>query len=183
MHIDKYNLPYILKFDYKALKPQLIRPMIEQVRKENWKNIIGVEIGVYKGFNSASIMRNLDMKRLYLVDPYISYDEYTEVDMDNIKQEMKRNLHNYSNRLFINKTSKDAINHIPDNLDFVYIDGNHTYEYVKQDIELYYPKVKQGGYIGGHDYPREGLVDAVTEFCEKENKKLFHKRIDWWVKI
>jgi cephalosporin hydroxylase len=37
-------------------------------------------------------------------------------------------------------------------LDFVYIDANHAYNYVVQDIELWYPKVKKGGYLCGHDY-------------------------------
>ena len=47
--------------------------------------------------------------------------------------------------------SEDAVDDIPEKLDFVYIDGNHAYEYVKKDIGLYYPKLKKGGVIGGHD--------------------------------
>ena len=50
-------------------------------------------------------------------------------------------------------TSEQASNLFADNsLDFVYIDGNHKYEYVLQDLNLWYPKVKQGGYLMGDDY-------------------------------
>jgi predicted O-methyltransferase YrrM len=46
---------------------------------------------------------------------------------------------------------------------FVYIDAVHDYEHVKQDIKNYLPKVKAGGYIGGHDYDNEGVRLAVVE--------------------
>lgn len=48
-------------------------------------------------------------------------------------------------------------------LDFVFIDANHHYEFVKKDIEAWYPKVKPGGTIAGHDYIRE-VKQAVDEF-------------------
>ena len=56
-------------------------------------------------------------------------------------------------------------------LDFVFIDADHAYESVKKDIEAYLPKIKIGGYIGGHDYVRDGrksltVAKAVREFFE-----------------
>ena len=51
-------------------------------------------------------------------------------------------------------------------LDVVYIDMTHTYEAVKRDIECWFPKVKNGGYISGHDYAPygwDGVVRAVDE--------------------
>ena len=39
-----------------------------------------------------------------------------------------------------------------DSLDFVFIDGDHRYEFVKADIEAWVPKVKSGGIVSGHDY-------------------------------
>jgi len=56
-------------------------------------------------------------------------------------------------------------------LDFVYIDAAHEYEFVKPDIEAWLPKVKVGGYIGGHDYQNYtmpsgssfGVIQAVDE--------------------
>jgi hypothetical protein len=56
---------------------------------------------------------------------------------------------------------------LPDEyLDFVYIDGDHKYEEVKRDIECWFPKVKKGGCIGGHDYGKKnylGVRRAVKE--------------------
>jgi len=82
--------------------------------------------------------------------------------------------------------SADAISDIPDNVDFVYIDGNHKYEYVKQDMEMYYKKVKKGGVLGGHDIYNEfcpehnGIVRAFVEFMANK-KNYFIQCPDWWI--
>jgi hypothetical protein len=52
-------------------------------------------------------------------------------------------------------------------LDFVFQDASHTYENLKRDLEDWFPKVKVGGYFGGHDYHEKswpGVVKAVNEF-------------------
>jgi len=52
-------------------------------------------------------------------------------------------------------------------LDFVYIDGNHEYSNVKKDIQLWYPKIKKGAYIAGDDYDwhlGDDVKRAVNEF-------------------
>lgn len=49
--------------------------------------------------------------------------------------------------------SADALNMFEnESIDFIYIDGNHQYNFVKQDIENYFSKIKPGGIIAGHDY-------------------------------
>lgn len=55
-------------------------------------------------------------------------------------------------------------------LDFVFIDAAHEYESIKADIEAWYPKVKIGGYIGGHDYVpgKYGVYLAVDERFDKD---------------
>lgn len=62
--------------------------------------------------------------------------------------------------------------------DYVYIDSDHTYEAVKKDIELWWPKVKEGGILAGHDYNTfnklYGVVTAVNEFVEANNIECFH---------
>jgi predicted O-methyltransferase YrrM len=63
-----------------------------------------------------------------------------------------------------------------DSLDFVYIDGNHQYEFIKSDLENYYPRVKKGGIISGHDYEWKGTPDvkkAVDEFFKKPPLKKY----------
>ena len=58
-------------------------------------------------------------------------------------------------------------------LDFVFIDASHEYEDVKQDILSWYPKIKKGGYIAGHDYTTfDGVQKAVNEI-------IIHKGLNW----
>jgi predicted O-methyltransferase YrrM len=76
--------------------------------------------------------------------------------------------------------SADAVkNYEDESLDFVYIDADHEYEGVKRDIELWFPKVKKGGVIAGHDYIEgwDGVIKAVDEIFGKEN--LIIKRMSW----
>ncbi len=148
--------------------------------------LVGVEIGVYKGENTKEILENLPIKKLYLVDPYEVYEDYPEqpVQLKQAESMATEKLSKYKDKIhFIKLKSSDAIHLIPDNLDFVYIDGNHKYEYVKQDIENYYPKLKIGGILAGHDYKAVelGVDKAVEEFVKKKALKINNKKADWWV--
>jgi len=58
-------------------------------------------------------------------------------------------------------------------LDFVFIDANHVYEAVKDDLQAWFPKVKTGGIIAGHDYYNDlGVKNAVDEFFGESNLHL-----------
>jgi predicted O-methyltransferase YrrM len=69
--------------------------------------------------------------------------------------------------------SSAVVQHFEDNyFDWIYIDGNHSYEYVKADLESFLPKIKSGGYLTGDDYlwaPEEQLPvkRAVAEFVDR----------------
>ena len=65
-------------------------------------------------------------------------------------------------------TSKEALKKIQHiKFDFIYIDGNHKYEFVKFDLENYYNLLKSGGYLVGDDYRIESIKTAVLEFVNK----------------
>jgi predicted O-methyltransferase YrrM len=68
-------------------------------------------------------------------------------------------------RLFLG-TSQDAATKIKGAWDLVYIDANHAYDAVKQDLQLWLPRVRPGGFIAGHDYSESfpDLCRAVQEF-------------------
>ena len=70
-------------------------------------------------------------------------------------------------------------------LDFVYIDGNHNYDKVKKDIELYFPKIHKDGVIGGHDFSTKylGVCKAVIEFAENNGFNVMGNKNnnDWWI--
>lgn len=163
-----------------------IRPMINFIKNKELRDLVGVEIGTLQARNAYSIMQYLDIKHLYLIDPYIIYDDdvtaYKNRNKD-LEKAQQRMIKYKNNITFIKKTSIEAFNDVPSNLDFVYIDGNHSYEYVKKDIELYYPKIKPGGVIGGHDFKAHtiGVVKACLEFVEKNKLKIDGYEYDWWV--
>jgi len=171
---------------YKRLEG-LPRPMIHYLRRRfGGKPLVGVEIGVGYGRNAKSILKTLNMKMLYLIDPYIPYIvDGKGVVTRWIKglEVVRKELEPLPNVTFIHATSEEAVDYIPNQLDFVYIDGNHSYEYVKKDIELYYPKVKSGGVIGGHDFrfKFKGVIKAVVEFSQKNNLEFDGKYPDWWI--
>lgn len=112
---------------------------------------IAVEIGVYEGVNTVLISSVLSDKGvLYGIDPFfkgsigICYHE--RIARQSIR---KKNL---SHKVkMINKLSYDAVNDVPDFIDFIFIDGDHSYEGLKKDWEGWHPKIKQGGIIALHD--------------------------------
>lgn len=162
------------------------RPMIKFIsQRENNKRLVGVEIGVSTGANARRILELLPIKMLYLVDPYLPYLEEGKIVNTSIGYPKARaKLAGYTDKIkFILKESVKAKKEIPDDLDFVYIDGNHSYEAVKQDIAAYYPKVKKNGVIGGHDFTSTcmGVCKAVFEFAETENLDLHGLCPDWWI--
>jgi len=164
--------------------------------KKNYKHeLVGVEIGVCYGNNALSMLCNLPIKKLYLVDPYMQYKDYNsdkdgqwvdsfeQSNFDDMFGIAKNKVKRYSDKAeYIRELSEDAADKIPNNLDFVYIDGNHKFDYVLNDLEIYYPKLKKGGVIGGHDWHAGMDVwKAVVYFITKHGLKLDGKFDDWWI--
>lgn len=69
----------------------------------------------------------------------------------------------------IKKLSSQAVQDVPSPIAALFIDGDHSYESVKQDINNYYPKISDGGYLAFHDYGRFGVTKAVDEFLKSNN--------------
>ena len=149
--------------------------------KEHFKGkyIVAIEIGVCQGTHSKQILDNLNINHLFLIDPYIQYLGYT--DYDNLSKDLticKKKLRKYKNKSFIFKYSDFAVDDVP-KADYIYIDGNHTYKFVKEDIKNYYPKVNDGGILAGDDFQIEDVRRAVLEFCNKVNKIPIIKNNEW----
>jgi hypothetical protein len=115
---------------------------------------VGVEIGVRNADFSLLIAR-VGLK-IYAIDPWMVYPDYTEKtsqeEMNIQYEKAKKRLSSYGCTT-IRKTSMDAIKDFEDeSLDFVYIDANHGFKFVAEDIYEWLKKVKKGGVISGHDY-------------------------------
>ena len=152
---------------------------------------VGAEIGVYKGKYSKWLCVKNSGSKLFLIDPYKAYPEYVEQHdeagqkvMDQCYKEAQERLTRF-NVEFIKKTSMEALNDFVDeSLDFVFIDGNHTFEYVVADIAGWSKKVKKGGIVSGHDYYRSIESKKMRERYGEGALKLIQTKdaVDGWVK-
>ena len=149
---------------------QLVKNIISKI-----DNGVFVEIGTYLGDFADFILENSNNSVLYCVDPYLSYNDYSDYINKVTGQELFIKTFNtlrnkYGDRVkFIRKFSKKAVDNIPNKIDFLYIDGNHSYKYVMEDLQLYYPKVKSGGYIVGDD-----AVDLDDNLRNADGDVLIH---------
>jgi len=172
---------------YAQTRVDRVRSMTAYLKNNFVGPLVGVEIGVLKGVNAKIMLQNLPMKMLYLVDPYCTYVDHDEIiqNFADCLPLAKRNLSKFEDKTtFIIKKSDEAVDLIPDNLDFVYIDGNHAYDFVKRDIELYWPKIRRGGVLGGHDFHIgwKGVAKAVVEFALKDGLEFYGGApSDWWI--
>ena len=104
--------------------------------------------------------------------------------MTGIETTARERLGGFKSTKFIREYSNDAISDISENRDFVYIDGHHEYEFVKDDIANYYPLGKEGGILAGHDYCESwpGVVRAVDEFSQKHGLQAQRAMFgDWFI--
>ena len=67
-------------------------------------------------------------------------------------------------------------------LDFIFIDGDHSYERCYEDLNLWYNKVRPGGIFAGHDFSLPGVNKALHQFRTENNIKGFFKvqKYDVW---
>lgn len=116
---------------------------------------VGAEIGVYKGDFSEKIART--GLSLFAIDPWKIYAEYNhpkgQERLDFQYEHVKRVLAPYPDAKIIRKTSMEAVEDFKDeSLDFVYIDANHEFRYIAEDLAEWTKKVRKGGIVSGHDY-------------------------------
>jgi len=148
---------------------------------KNRSHKVIAEVGVYKGGTTKYLLDNLPgIQMYYAVDLWKHYDDFTDIldpkrtmindDMDKIYENFIKRIDKYDKVVVMRMMSITAASLIKDEtLDIVFIDANHAYKYVKEDIMLWLPKVKKGGIISGHDYglehrkPKFGVTQAVNE--------------------
>lgn len=156
---------------------QIVSDLIQQYAN----NGVGAEIGVYHGDTSRYILDTTETQMLYMVDQYLrNYDQSQW--MYSRKKDRKGNpnkdyetvkalfANKYPKRhTIIRKSSEDAARDLDAQLDFVFIDANHSRKYVLADLEFWVPKVKPGGLIMGHDWWSKfpGVILAVTKYASR----------------
>lgn len=150
--------------------------------KRQGDNLVGMEIGTCRGESTYDILdRCTNVIKLYTVDPYKGYTDWVgdinQEIVDKFLMIAQENLKSFGDRVqMIRETSLDAASKIKTILnseddtpfDFIFIDGDHSYEATLADCETYYPLLKKGGIFCGHDYSSlETVHRAVDDFRER----------------
>jgi len=155
--------------------------LLELITAHDYKSY--VEIGLGHGTTIKYLADNIkdDDFVFYGIDPHEKYDGLHGKGRTHPQSIHERNRREVAeiksdNRVVLyNEYSHDAVSHFEsESIDIVFIDGNHTYEYVLEDAEDWYPIVKRGGILAGHDYYPPGrrhhyrsVGKAVEYFCKK----------------
>ena len=155
---------------------------------------IGAEVGVAEGVFSEYLLRTWRCSLFYSIDPWRDFADEADrgaADDAQIIQDVRyvrtiRRLQPFGPRSVIwRATSSEAASLTPEqSLDFCYVDANHEYAAVAQDIALWWDKVHPGGVLGGHDYIADGTYPfgvfgvqrAVKELVQRRGLELFLTR-------
>lgn len=175
---------------------QTTRPSFAVFQKETEiPHAICAEVGVWYAQNALDMLVVDDGILLYLIDPYADEDVKTPglghgtESGEQIKDCAHRRLAAFSKRVkWIEKMSVEAAKGFKDNFfDYVYIDASHDYENVKADLKAWWPKVKEGGMVAGHDITMAGVKKAAIDFATGKGFSSFcinsdgKFNDDWWL--
>jgi len=144
--------------------------MMNSISKERSKISTLVEIGSHLGESTTIFLAYELIEKMYCVDPW-NQDPIYEKTFDSRLQPFIEDKKCLKLKESSEQASKKFLNN---SIDMVYIDGNHDYEYVKFDIETWYPKIINGGILSGHDYSdvHPGTKLAIDEFIAKRKINL-----------
>jgi methyltransferase family protein len=153
------------------------------------RKAVCAEIGVFSGDFSARILTATCPRRLHLIDPWkfepdptyeravyggVNIEGQPAMDAlhETVRQRFAREIHSGNVIVHRSAAAEAAAEFADEYFDWVYVDGNHQYEFVLLDLESYYPKVKAGGFLVGDDYGVEGwwhggVTRAVRDFAQR----------------
>ena len=163
------------------------------------------EVGVYRGYHTAILGQQRNRMNIVGIDPWknISSRDYIRTGDDladisdadheyNYQQALAHNWFLLSQKRIelLRLTGTEASYRFPQHhFDMVFIDGDHSYEGCKQDIQHWYSKVKPGGWLCGHDYKHPsynfGVHLAVDEFLTQHPELSLELDEDytWFIRI
>ena len=141
----------------------------------------GAEVGVKAGVFSERLLELWKGRHLISIDPWAATPDDDYVNLDNVAQETHdgfyaealHRLNRFHERSSVwRMTGEDAAGRIPHHsLDFVYLDARHDYASVSEDLRTWFPMLRPGGILAGHDYidgtfvnGEFGVRSAVDEF-------------------
>jgi len=154
-----------------------------------WGCKYGVEVGVHKGDHAQTLLDNIELKKLYLVDCWSREVWPRNRNVNKIYDVVCMRFKD-DERVSIKKTWSTLAAEEYDNdcCDFVYLDACHTFECVMSDILSWLRCVRKGGIICGHDFCNKGknyrVEEAVRTFFGAERIHVIPVAGEdptWWV--
>jgi len=149
-----------------------------------------IEIGSYQGESTIIFQKNFPNSKIFAVDFWLNNYDEREVNINSFNMmDVENNFDvltkSYSNIIKIKMSSSDFSNIIADNsIDFIYIDGDHSYKGITNDLINWKNKIKKGGYIGGHDYNDiqiDTIIKAILENFPNYKINIFES--NWLIKL
>lgn len=180
-----YTTPYVMRPPSQSLEPLLkILP----------NGIEMLELGSYAGESTEQFLSSNKINKLYAVDFWKNgYDDSVDkasswCDMKIVENEFDKRMEKFLDRLIKMKMpSREAREVLKDKkFDFIYLDGNHTYSFIKEDITEWIKFVKPGGILAGHDYGvpvHPGVKIAVDEIFLNRFHVLHFPDTSWAVRL
>jgi len=176
--VDKFNL-------------DLSQPNPIQIKGSRWHELgpllndlkftKGAEIGVYRGRFTATLGKQCPNLQLSAIDAWTSYTGYIDYEKNDLEVDAYvdtvRRTKDMPNVKLIKGWSSEVVKQFEDeSLDYIFIDANHDYASVVEDINLWSKKVKKGGIVMGHDYfvmrkLNFGVIQAVNGWVETNHIK------------
>jgi hypothetical protein len=179
--------------DYQLSQGEYIsgKGLVNVLKKHFSTNIIGCEIGVCLGVTSEYLLSEIkNLTKLYCVDNYPTYTDWTGVIMNDVKQNaMKEHAFNrlkkFNERVeFVYESSVDFSKKNPEKtLDFIFIDGDHSYDGAFRDFQNYFPLIKDGGIFAGHDFTLKDVNLALRNFLGKRINEVIPLENNAWYLI
>lgn len=162
---------------------------------------VGLEVGVRTALYSKYILLNSNLEKMYGIDPYTPNIQLfpSTGDCEDMYKKALAHMQEFGDRYeLIRGYSPEAANLFKDDFfDFIYIDGLHDGMSVNYDVRAWWPKLKTGGIIAGHDYMINlypGLVESVNKFAEEKGQLVLvtgsgtdwygesdHRMDSWWI--
>jgi hypothetical protein len=121
------------------------------------------EVGVYRGFFASWILKECNsIENYYMIDPWRHLENFDKPENKNddifeqfLSETKTKTDFAAGKRTILRGKTTEVIEQIPDGeLDFAYIDGDHTLKGISIDLINIFPKIKDGGWIGGDDFVR-----------------------------
>jgi hypothetical protein len=142
--------------------------------------LVGVEVGVCLAHTTEAYAKGIkNLKKLYAVDNYPTFVDWDGSDWNKDRQDLMKKA--AQDKMLAYK-DKVEIHHVPseefvktiedESLDFVFIDGDHSFEAALKDFQNYYPKVKTGGIFGGHDIQLDSVRNALSYFLKEKSSEV-----------